>query len=410
MPTVRLPNEVFDETHPLWKDFLVGRFLAKTPFVGGIHALVNKIWTLGDKTIKIDVFVVDNTTVRFRIRDERMRSRVLKRGMWNLCGVPVVLSKWSPIAELEPEEIKTVSIWVIVKNVPPKYFSWEVLSAITSPLGTPKQLHSDTESCKSFTEAKVLVEVNLTKRLPNKMSFKSEKGGDTIVEFVYPWLPARCTLCSKWGHLEDTCTTKKDQGISCPSQPTLEQSEKNSGEKVVSGSGGVTNLGIVESSELKQGVTEVVVDQVAENTADTEGEKDLGWTTPTKGLRSPVKQVASSKDISNMSNSFSCLSDKGEQGEALDTTVGESSGPTTANSDVVNLPTDTTTSGAEMLLEKQNQEGGNAPERQETGLSLRPSLPRASKGVHKFVSTTSSQSFRAQAPSSLKPRQTPTQL
>ena len=175
----------------------MGKFLAKAPFVGGIHALLNKIWTLGDKTVRIDVFVVDNTTVRFRIKDVRTRERILRRGMWNLCGVPVVLSKWSPIAEAEQEEIKTIPLWVIVKNVPAKYFSWKVLSAITSPLGLPKKLHPDTEACKSLEEAKVLVEVDLTKKLPKFFSFKSENGGDTVVEFVYPWLPPRCTECSK---------------------------------------------------------------------------------------------------------------------------------------------------------------------------------------------------------------------
>ena len=157
---------MLEEAQPLWEDFLVGKFLAKAPFVGGIHALLNKIWTLGDKTVRIDVFVVDNTTVRFRIKDVRTRERILRRGMWNLCGVPVVLSKWSPIAEAEQEEIKTIPLWVIVKNVPAKYFSWKVLSAITSPLGLPKKLHPDTEACKSLEEAKVLVEVDLTKKLP----------------------------------------------------------------------------------------------------------------------------------------------------------------------------------------------------------------------------------------------------
>lgn len=184
MPTARIPDSFFEEAQPLWEDFLIGKFLAKAPFVGGIHALVNKIWSLGDKTVKIEVYVVDQTTVRFRIKDERTRNRVLRRGMWNLCGVPVVLSKWSPIVDMEQKEIKTLPLWVIVKNVPPKYFSWKVLSAITSPLGSPKKLHPDTEACKSFEEAKVFVEVDLTKKLPKFFSFKSEKGGDTIVEFV----------------------------------------------------------------------------------------------------------------------------------------------------------------------------------------------------------------------------------
>lgn len=43
MPTARIPNSILEEAQTLWDDFLVGKFLAKAPFVGGIHALVNKI-------------------------------------------------------------------------------------------------------------------------------------------------------------------------------------------------------------------------------------------------------------------------------------------------------------------------------------------------------------------------------
>ena len=70
IPTTTIPNSVFEEAKPLWDDFLVGKFLAKALFVGGIHALVNKIWTLRDKSVRIDVFVVNQTTVRFRIKDD----------------------------------------------------------------------------------------------------------------------------------------------------------------------------------------------------------------------------------------------------------------------------------------------------------------------------------------------------
>ncbi|XP_010468649.1 PREDICTED: uncharacterized protein LOC104748750 [Camelina sativa] len=221
MPTVRFPDSVFEDAKPLWDDFLIGKFLDKSPSVGGIHALVNKIWTLGDPKIKIEVFVVDNYTVRFRIKDVRTRERVLRRGMWNLCGVPVVLTKWSPIVDTTQEALTKVPLWVIVKNIPPKYFSWKVLSAITSPLGVPQKLHPDIEACRSFEEAKVFVEVNLTKNLLKHMSFKSWKGGDTIVEFVYPWLPPRCIDCAKWGHFnKDFLAKKKDEEI--VKAPTVE--------------------------------------------------------------------------------------------------------------------------------------------------------------------------------------------
>ena len=48
----------------------------------------------------------------------------------------------------------------------------------------------------------------MTKELPTSHRFKSKLGVDAEVEFVYPRLPDRCTICSKWGHLHTTCRAK----------------------------------------------------------------------------------------------------------------------------------------------------------------------------------------------------------
>ena len=392
LPTARIPNSVFEDAHPLWEDFLVGRFLAKAPFIGGIHALVNKIWTLGDKSVQIDVFVVDQKTVRFRIKDERTRLRVLRRGRWNLCGVPVVLTKWSPIAEAEQDEIKTIPLWVIIKNVPQRYFSWKVLSAITSPLGTPKKLHPDTEACKSFDEAKVFVEVDLTKTLPKHFCFKSDKGGDTIVEFVYPWLPPRCIECSKWGHLKSDCKSKKkEQGVEEKktlvdnvvlldeqSTQTQEKCDKNS------------NVLKTESSRTKE-----VMDQ-----EETMNEGDRGWSTPIKVVRSPVKSTELRYgEVSIMSNSFSCLSDKGEVEEA-ENLEAEENNQVEQKEDEKELVTE----GSHPM---QEEEGKNK-DTKEVGVTLRQSIPRVSKDNHKVVSTTGVQNTRNHNPTALRTRQSKT--
>lgn len=76
-----VPEDVLGDT-PLWDDFLVGRFLSHAPHVAKIHVVVNKIWPLGDKSIKMDVYAVNDKMVNFRIRDSAVRTRVLRRGMW----------------------------------------------------------------------------------------------------------------------------------------------------------------------------------------------------------------------------------------------------------------------------------------------------------------------------------------
>lgn len=81
-----VPDEILD-------DLMVGRFLSAAPHVAKIHVTGNKIWPLGDKTVKIDVFVVSAKMVKFRIKDAAVRSRILRRAMWNIADIPMIVSK-----------------------------------------------------------------------------------------------------------------------------------------------------------------------------------------------------------------------------------------------------------------------------------------------------------------------------
>lgn len=212
---VVVPDEVLQDTVPLWDDFLVGRFPNSAPHIAKIHVIVNKIWNLGDKSIKIDAYSVNETMVKFRIRNTSARTRVLRRGMWNICDMPMIVSKWTPIAEEAQPKIKFMPMWVILKNVPPSMFSWPGLSFLASPIGEPKRLHQETELVICFDEAKVFVDVDLTKELPKSYYFHI-KGEESCVQFEYPWLPPRCETCKKWGHFEGGCIANAGKNISSP--------------------------------------------------------------------------------------------------------------------------------------------------------------------------------------------------
>lgn len=60
------------------------------------------------KSVKIDAFEVNDTTIKFRIQHPDARQRVLRKGMWNICEIPMIVSKWTPIAEDAQPEIKSM--------------------------------------------------------------------------------------------------------------------------------------------------------------------------------------------------------------------------------------------------------------------------------------------------------------
>ncbi|KAL0650736.1 hypothetical protein Bca4012_093427 [Brassica carinata] len=227
---VEIPDEVIEQADLLWDDYLIGKFLDTAPHVARVHAIVNRIWNQGEMKQQIDVQVGDDTTMKSKVLNPVMRARIVQRGMWNIGNVPLVVMKWTLDDLKEKPEIKSIPMWVYLKNVPMNMYSWRGLSFIVSAAGFPVRLHPETASCSNFKLAKIFVNVDLSKELPDKINF-TKKGKSHLVEFIYPWLPLRCSTCGKWGHVEKVCVmNKKDGSEKSVTQIIHEDTEKRVGD------------------------------------------------------------------------------------------------------------------------------------------------------------------------------------
>ena len=179
--SVWVPEEITKDVEPLWEEFIIGKFLDDAPHIAKIHAIVNKIWVINDKKQMIDVFVVNSTSMKFRVPNQADRKRILRRGMWNLAGLPVVVTKWSPVVEKEKALKQSIPMWVHLKNVPISLFSWKSLSFVSSPIGVPVRLHPETMQSLDLEVAKIFMKVDLTTDLPKKLTFNIQ-GQEVTVE------------------------------------------------------------------------------------------------------------------------------------------------------------------------------------------------------------------------------------
>lgn len=162
---------------------MIARFLETAPHIAKVHMIVNKIWAFGEKSQRLDVFEMDERTMRIRITSGKIREKVVRRGMWNIAGVPMVVSKWSP--DVEDLNANLIPLWVHLTNVPLSMYSWEGLSFMTSAVGVPDHLHSETIACTNFDVAKIFVKADLSKELPKSIDFTIQ-GEKVTVDFVYP--------------------------------------------------------------------------------------------------------------------------------------------------------------------------------------------------------------------------------
>lgn len=381
--SVVVPEEVFEDPSPLWEDFLIGKFLDSAPHVAKVHSIVNKIWAMGDKSQMIDVHVVNSTTMKFRIVNPITRNRIIRRGMWNLAEVPVIMSKWTPFIADNSPEITSVPLWVHLKNVPIDMYSWKGLSFVTSAVGEPVRLHPDTAQCLDFQTAKVFVKADFSKDLPKSINFNI-KGKDTLVEFSYPWLPPRCTICEKWGHLHTVCVAnKKVVGVEVSLPLVTEKSPEKVKEHQL----------IIAETEQRL-VSGVEMEDVG---IQGEGDKEIEWSevSPKKGGRSPTmkKQELQFGEVSILQHSqFSVLSDldgeeNTEKNEESVECIEENIEQTLEI--VQNI-------SAEVIREELKTNDADQPENDDqltsdVVLPVRPTRPRASKANHKFVTDQSTQ-------------------
>lgn len=316
---VVVPKGVFEGAKPLWEDFLIGKFLNTTaPHVGNIHMIVNKIWRLGDKSSIIDVYAVNDTTVKFRVRKEAMRQRILNRGMWNIMGIPMLISKWTPFAEEAQPAMKSIPLWVVLKNVPPTMFTDKGLEYLSSAVGKPLRLHPKTEACVSFEEAQILVEADLTKALPTEYHITGEEEGevDVVISYSYPWLPPRCSHCKKWGHIQSSCLAVNDTKVSHAKSSSQDLNKVNETDQTAIVA--VPSQGSVAKANTSDNL---IPHSPKENVGGegkvvTETENDQ-WITPHKSSRSPNKKKEELKfgEVSILSNTYAVLSDKKEGDE-----------------------------------------------------------------------------------------------
>ncbi|KAF8090070.1 hypothetical protein N665_0489s0010 [Sinapis alba] len=414
-----VPEEITKDVEPLWDDFLIGKFLDNAPHVAKIHAIVNKIWALNDKAQMIDVFEVNTTTMKFRIMNSSVRNRILRRGMWNMAGIPVVMTKWSPVVEKQKPEAQSIPMWVHLKNVPMNMFSWQGLSFVASPVGSPVRLHPETAQCLILTVAKIFVKADLTK----SMNFNIQ-GQDTLVEYFYPWLPTKYSTCGKWGHSVKVCPLNRGKQQTTTEVTPLvgEHIEKvgEEGMEVVAQSLEIAGTGkIISTSEDRERGEEVteslrngsetekiqdheeiekvgeegsgieetvppaqnVVAQTDKVVQDENLESTQEWlnVTPGKSSKSPRKTLEFG-NVSILTNSrFSVLSPTEEEGEILEEKDGED---TAKVSDLQELSTEKSTKVKEIVIPRQ-------------------SLPRGSKSNHKFLGDTSVQTAQDDGPSDL---------
>ncbi|ESQ44319.1 hypothetical protein EUTSA_v10006382mg [Eutrema salsugineum] len=141
---------------------------------------------------------------------EYLEDGTLKRALWHVDDCLMFVASWTPEASLAIPEIKTIPVWVTLKNIPNILYSTPGISHIASGLGAPMATHKPRLDPILMGEAKILVEVELSKAFPSRIAADDLNGVISMVDVEYAWLPSKCSRCGQLGHKVKCCLQEEN--------------------------------------------------------------------------------------------------------------------------------------------------------------------------------------------------------
>ncbi|XP_031394470.1 uncharacterized protein LOC116205909 [Punica granatum] len=193
---VKPPTELLQIGVEQWCYTLVGRFLGRAPEFGKVAAVVNGLW---GKQRKVVVSTMGSLFI-FKFPNEDIMTWVLETGPWHVERKSLILQRWSPNFTEEELSLKRMPVWVQLRRIPLQYFHPKGISYLASAIGKPLYMDRATALSSRLDYAKVCVEVDAEKEIPNVLNV--DLGNEYKVEVLVdtPWLPEKCARCKVFGH------------------------------------------------------------------------------------------------------------------------------------------------------------------------------------------------------------------
>ena len=200
-------NDIQDEVD-FWNSSIICYIIGANPPIHVMEGFIRRIW----KKFNVDKVVLVKKgiyLVRFLTMD--MRDKVTS-GHFFFESKPMVVKPWSVDMDMEKEEIKSVPIWIQL-SLNFKYWGEKSLFKIVSQLGKPIKRDAATVSRDKLQYARVLVDMPITQKLPDQVSFMNEHSELVQVPITYEWRPTVCDNCKLVGHSTIECRKGKTKRI-----------------------------------------------------------------------------------------------------------------------------------------------------------------------------------------------------
>jgi len=203
-PVLEIKNEqVKGLFRSLQAKAVICRFNGFWPKSHDLHAWIYQNWT---SNCQILLCSKGFFIVQFDSLDEYQK--VLLQGPWFWGRAGLFITPWFPEFDANNMVVTKMPVWVRLPNLPLPYWHHLVLEDIGNLLGRFIKIDKDRQDKGLFTYARICVEIDLSKGLPDRLHLKHESH-TWLQRLDYENTAFRCRFCQLTGHLQDTCPLAK---------------------------------------------------------------------------------------------------------------------------------------------------------------------------------------------------------
>ncbi|KAL0924110.1 hypothetical protein M5K25_004918 [Dendrobium thyrsiflorum] len=171
-PALILDDSVVSKLAAPFTITLVGKFMLRRPNLDIIRKLFVNLKLSGSFSFGL----LDPRHIAIQLNNDLDYSRIFARRTYYIMGCQMRLLKWTPDFDVR-EESPIVPVWVCFPNLRLHFFNNQVLFALASFFGRPLQTDQATSNLSRPSVARVLVELDVSKKFPKKIWIGSELNG-----------------------------------------------------------------------------------------------------------------------------------------------------------------------------------------------------------------------------------------
>ncbi|VFQ65575.1 unnamed protein product [Cuscuta campestris] len=248
IPSVSFTKDDISELASRFRLALVGKFKHRPSF-SSMNLFLQKLGLKG----RFEISALPHQRFLLNFSKEEDYLRLFLRRTWQVFGVPMTLTKWSPSLSQETEN-PAMPIWIAFPDLPIHLHDKRALHLISSTIGNPLQVDSCTLNFSRPALARCCVEVDISNLPPPKVLI-NHGGEELIFSFFYENVPSYCKDCKRTGHLRENCRGKKTT-VADRKRPEPPMEEPVISQGQLSGQGNPEKWQAVKSKKGKNKVSE----------------------------------------------------------------------------------------------------------------------------------------------------------